>query len=78
MKGSPIELSIPREWFSPEEVGRMIGRSAYTVRQWARLGRIAARKRSCGRGRSLAWEVHLSEIARYLDHGLAEPSHANR
>ncbi len=60
----------PREWFSPEEIGRMIGRTADCVRDWCRMGRIGARKRATGRGSYLAWEIHTDALAEYLDHGL--------
>jgi transposase len=59
-----------REWYSTEEIAQMIGRAAYTVREWCRLQRLAARKRESGRGRYLAWEIHVDELWRYLEHGL--------
>lgn len=59
-----------QEWFSIEEFARMIGKAQYTVRQWARLGRIRASKRLSGRGAYRAWCVHRIEIARYQREGL--------
>ena len=59
-----------REWYSPEELAAMVGRAAYTVRKWCREGRLRARKRACGRGRHLAWEIHAGELWHYCEHGL--------
>ena len=65
-----VAIARPREWFSPAEVATMLGRATYTVRQWCRQGRIQARKRSCGRGLYLAWEIHADELWHYCEHGL--------
>lgn len=67
---SAIPLAASREWYSPEEIAAIIGRAAYTVRQWCRHGRLMARKRPCGRGRYLAWEIHAEELWHYVNHGL--------
>ncbi len=65
-----IAMAASREWYSPDEIAALIGRAAYTVRQWCRLGRLQARKRACGRGRYLAWEIHADELRHYVNHGL--------
>ena len=70
MSNSIDRLFMAKQWYSPAEVAAMLGRAAYTVRAWCRLNRISARKRACGRGRSLDWEISVDEIGRYLNHGL--------
>jgi len=70
LTGAALVSAAAREWFSPDEVARLVGRAAYSVREWCRLGRIQARKRDCGRGRYLAWAIHVDQVRFYLDHGL--------
>ena len=70
-KVSAMAAGLPEQsWYSTAEFGRLIDRSAFCVREWAREGRIAARKRPTGRGRRCEWEIHISELQRYRDHGL--------
>lgn len=73
--GADVMSQRPREtieqaWFSPVELARLIGRTSYTVRQWCRLGRLKARKRACGRGSHLAWEIPVEELQHYRNHGI--------
>jgi len=35
---SLIERETVKDWYSTAEVGRILGKSGYTVREWARLG----------------------------------------
>jgi len=67
-------LPPPREWFSPEKIGSIIGRTANTVRQWCRHGRLKARKRVCERGRYVDWEIHADQLWHYCEHGLRPSS----
>ena len=47
-----------------------VDRDPYTVREWARLGRIRAEKRPCGRGRAKEWVISHEELERIRNHGL--------
>jgi len=68
---SAMAAALPeRSWYLTAQFGRLIDRSAFCVREWAREGRIAARKRPTGRGRRCEWEIHISELQKYRDHGL--------
>ena len=41
--------------YSPSEAAAILGRRAFTVREWCRLHRIKATKRLSGRGQANAW-----------------------
>ena len=58
-----------KEWFTPTEFGEAIGRSPYTVRSWIKQGCLTGRKREVGRGSRFEWEIHRSELEKYLNHG---------
>jgi transposase len=59
-----------RAAYSVEEAAAMLGKGAYTVREWCRHGRINATKRAERRGGAELWSVSASEIARYRNEGL--------
>ena len=52
-----VERQVVKDWYTTAEVGDILGMTGYTVREWARHGRIHATKRPCGRGRSKEWIV---------------------
>ncbi len=71
-----------RDWYSVEEFARLAGRSAFTCREWCRLGRIAARKKTSGRGAHAAWAIPHGELQRFQREGLLpcqgrQPSHSD-
>lgn len=70
MQTSPPAGLPQRRRYTTDEVGERLDRDPYTVREWARHGRIRAEKRACGRGRSKAWVVSHEELERIRNHGL--------
>lgn len=59
-----------KEYYTTAEAAAILGRAVFTVRQWARLGRINAEKTHAGRGIDAEWRISYSEIQRYLNEGL--------
>ena len=69
-----VECQQVREWYSVEEFARIVSRSEFTVREWARHGRIQAEKKNSGRGAFAAWAISHAELLRYQREGLRQPS----
>ena len=65
-----LEKQQHQEWYSAEEFAHLVGRSAFTCRQWCRLGRIYATKKGSGRGAYLGWAISHDELLRYRREGL--------
>jgi hypothetical protein len=64
-------LPVPaRESYSSTEVAQLLGKRPFTVREWCRLGRVNAKKRACGSGAFLDWEISQGEVERIRNHGL--------
>jgi len=61
---------IVKEWYTTTELAEILGKAEFTVREWCRLRRIHAEKRSCGRGCTLEWIVSHEELMRIQNHGL--------
>jgi hypothetical protein len=59
-----------RDYYSLEEVAKMMGRAVWTVREWCRLGRVRAEKKKSGRGRSQEWVIPHAELLRIRREGL--------
>ena len=65
-----VERQQVREFYEIEEFARLVGRDRFTVRQWARHGRIRAAKKLSGRGAHAQWTVSHDELLRYQREGL--------
>ena len=64
-----------KEWYTTDEVAAVLGKAAFTVREWCRHGRVQANKRDCGRGNSKEWIISREELMRIQTDGLlAEPA----
>ena len=59
-----------KDFYEVEEFARLVGKATFTVREWARLGRIHGRKRRSGRGAHASWVFAHSELLRYQMEGL--------
>ena len=65
-----LERETIKDHYSTDEFARLVGKAEFTVREWARLGRINAEKRKSGRGAHPAWVVSHQELLRYQREGL--------
>ena len=72
-----LPAPISRDFYSTAEAAELLGKAEFTVREWCRLGRIVARKRTSGRGDFGEWMVSAREIHRYRNEGLL-PIHPRR
>ncbi len=59
-----------KDWYTTAEVGQILHRDKYTVREWCREGRIKAEKRQAGRGKAREWMVSAQEVERIKNYGL--------
>lgn len=65
-----VERETVREWYTPLEFARQVGKAEFTVREWCRAGRVRSAKKGSGRGRFLAWVISHDELLRYRRDGL--------
>jgi hypothetical protein len=65
-----VERQVLKEHYDIEEFAKLVGKASFTVREWARLGRIRALKRLSGRGAFAAWVISHDELLRYQREGL--------
>jgi hypothetical protein len=65
-----VKRETIKDYYEIEEFARLVGKAAYTCREWARLGRIRAEKRQSGRGAHPAWLISHEELLRYRRDGL--------
>ena len=65
-----IDTRVRKEYYSTGEIARLLSRAEFTVREWARNGRIWAEKRQCGRGNTKEWTISHEELERIQNEGL--------
>jgi hypothetical protein len=65
-----VERQTVKDFYEVDEFARLVGKAPFTVREWARLGRIHAEKRKSGRGAFASWVVSHAELQRYQREGL--------
>lgn len=73
-----IEGRTVKDYYTTAEVGEILHRAEWTVREWCRLGRVNADKRLCGRGRSQEWIISHAELQRIRNEGLLPDPRAIR
>jgi len=65
-----VERQTIKEFYTPEEFARLVGREAFTCREYCRLGRIRAQKKASGRGKHASWVIPHDELLRFQREGL--------
>jgi hypothetical protein len=70
MLASLVERERIKEFYTTDEFARLVGKQEFTVREWARLGRVHAQKRRSGRGAFGSWVISHQELLRYQRDGL--------
>jgi transposase len=70
-----VQRQTVKDWYSTDEVAQILGKSEFTVREWARLRRIHAEKKGSGRGKHPAWVIGHQELLRIQREGLIPVKH---
>lgn len=65
-----VQQRTVKNWYSTAEVAQLLGKAEFTVREWCRLGRVHAQKKTCGRGVASEWIVSHEELTRVRNEGL--------
>src|ERR1700733_6529278 len=65
-----LERQAVKAFYTPEEFARLVGREAFTCREYCRLGRIRAQKKASGRGKHASWVIPHDELLRFQKEGL--------
>jgi hypothetical protein len=68
-----VERQVVKDYYEIEEFAKIVGKAPFTCREWARLGRIQANKKTSGRGPHARWVVSHQELLRYQREGLLLP-----
>ena len=70
-----VERQAVKEFYTPDEFARLVGREAFTCREYCRLGRIRALKKASGRGKHASWVIPHDELLRFQREGLLPLPH---
>jgi Helix-turn-helix domain len=70
MLAALVQRQTIKDHYEVEEFSRLVGKAAFTVREWCRNGRIRAEKKNSGRGAFPAWVISHQELLRYQREGL--------
>jgi transposase len=65
-----IERQTDKEWYSVEEIAKILGRAEFTVREWCRHRRVHCQKKYNGRGKYQSWVIARGELLRIQREGL--------
>lgn len=65
-----VEQRTVKEWYTTAEVAKLLGKAEFTVREWCRLARVSASKKTCGRGSASEWIISHEELTRIRNEGL--------
>lgn len=65
-----VQQRTVKEFYTTDEVAKLLGKRPFTVREWCRLGRIHAERREAGRGEHGEWKISHAELLRYQNEGL--------
>jgi hypothetical protein len=65
-----VNQETVKDWYTSDEVARLLGKAEFTVREWCRNGRIHAKKKGSGRGKYQSWVISHDELLRLQREGL--------
>lgn len=63
---------LVKQYYTTQEVARILDKRPYTVREWCRLERVNAHKVQCGRGIDNEWRISHEELLRIQNEGLLD------
>jgi hypothetical protein len=65
-----VEKQTVKDWYSTDEVAKLLDKAEFTVREWCRLSRIHAEKKGSGRGKFQSWVISHAELLRIQREGI--------
>lgn len=65
-----IERQTVKDFYEIDEFAKLVGKAAFTVREWCRMRRLNGMKRGSGRGAYQQWVISHAELLRYRKEGL--------